>query len=131
MALDKEVGVPPLISIKEHYLSKSTKCLTIQNSPDEDGFSYEAEARSSHHSATDYLSRSLATDRLTQSQKVTEPAKSTGQAIIPGHTDNTNVTSDTGHQATDSHQSPDNIQLPDINRHRAFTELQTGHRDIY
>ena len=41
------MGVALSINIKECYPSKSTKCLTIQNSSDEDGSSYEAEVRSS------------------------------------------------------------------------------------
>ena len=73
------------------------------------------------------MSRSPATDRLTQSQKVTEVpksslhsiitgqmTKSTGHWTATGHTDTTNVTSGSWHQATDSHQTPDNIQQQDI-----------------
>ena len=65
-------------STSERYPSKSTRCLTIQNFSDEDWSSYEAEARSSDHSATDCTSRSSATDRLTQFQNVSEMPKSTG-----------------------------------------------------
>ena len=65
LALDKEVGVAPSINIKwiSNQPSKSTKCLIIQNSADEYGSTYEAEARSSSHSAIDCTSRSPATDK--------------------------------------------------------------------
>ena len=131
---DKKAGVAPLINIKEHFPSKSTICLIIQNSSDEDGATYEAEARSSHHSARDCTSQSPVTDkRLTQSQNVTEMPKTTGHAILldttlapdkwlssehrtsTGHIANINVMTGTRHQATDSHRTPDNIQQLESN----------------
>ena len=80
-ALGTEVLASLSINIKESYPSKSTRCLTIHNSSDEDGSSYETEARSSHHNAT---SRSPTTDKLIQSKKVTEMPKSSGQSINSG-----------------------------------------------
>ena len=139
----------PSISIKESYPSKSTRCLTIQNSSDEDGSSHETEVRSSHHSAT---SCSPATDRQIQSQKVTEMLMSSGQSINPrqmtkstGHWLITRLKillrskSSTRHQATNSHRTLFNKRT--FNKHQAFskpqtrhrtcTELQTGHQTLY
>ena len=77
----KSVVASPSINIKESCPSKYTRCLTIQNSSDEDGSSNETETRSAHHSVSP---RSPATDRLTQSQKVTEMPRSFQQFTSSG-----------------------------------------------
>ena len=143
-ALIRNVVVALSINIKEHYPSKSTRCLTIQNSSGEHRSSHEAEARSFHHIATDCTFRSPATDRLTQSQKVTEMPKSNGQSMITGqitkftghrtitvHKHNTNVTLNTGHEATDNQQTPDISQLPDMQQTWGFHQTPNQTSDIH